>query len=473
MKGFTKSWLAALLGLWMMLAGARADAQGFGLSVTASPSPVGVSNSLTYTIIATNINTGGIPELVIITNTLPASTQFQSANNPFGSYVTNGNTVIFSFPNPIIINGVVQVTVTALPTTAASITDTVVVISGDSIYSAATSVVTQVTNAVTVSQADLAVAMTGPTSQVFSNDWMIYDVNVTNIGPNDAPGVFLTNTLPPGVGFISVSPSNKTFTVSIQSSNVIFNLGTLTNQAFMNFQLTVQPTNAGTWTFSSVVSTNGIYDPNPANNATNINVAVSNFLSNPGQLTATIVSTQKFNQLSGRLEQGVVLSNAGPTSVDSARLMVTGLTNLLSNATGTNNNHPFVTYASLLGTNQSAYLLLQFYPNQLPFSFSNSQLQAVGVTLPNLTPAAGLIPTNVAFIGRLPSGGIILTFSSLTNRTYTVEYTSNLLSTNWLAAQPLTLTPANYTYWIDYGPPETVSHPTNTTMRFYRVLLNP
>jgi len=202
-------------------------------------------------------------------------------------------------------------------------------------------------------------------------------------------------------------------------------------------------------------------------------VAVSNFLSHPGQLTATIVSTQKFNQLSGRLEQNIALSNAGPTSVDSARVIVTGLTNLLSNAVGTNNNHPFVTYASTLGPNQSVDLLLQFYPNQLPFSFTNSQLQAVGVTMPDLTPAAGLIPTNIAFIVQLPSGGMALGFPSLTNRTYTVEYTSNLLSTNWLAAQPLTTTPANYTYWIDYGPPETVSHPANTPMRFYRVLLNP
>jgi hypothetical protein len=74
---------------------------------------------------------------------------------------------------------------------------------------------------------------------------------------------------------------------------------------------------------------------------------------------------------------------------------------------------------------------------------------------------------------KLPSGGMLLAFPSLTNRTYTVEYTTNLLSPIWLAAQPLTVTPANYTYWIDYGPPETVSHPTNTPVRFYRVFLNP
>ena len=84
----------------------------------------------------------------------------------------------------------------------------------------------------------------------------------------------------------------------------------------------------------------------------------------------------------------------------------------------------------------------------------------------------GLVATNPPLFTRLPSGGILIAFPSLTNRTYTVAYTSNLLSP-WLVAQPLTWTPANYTAWIDYGPPETVSHPTNTPVRFYRLFLNP
>jgi hypothetical protein len=80
------------------------------------------------------------------------------------------------------------------------------------------------------------------------------------------------------------------------------------------------------------------------------------------------------------LEQNIVLSNAGPTSVDSARVIVTGLTNRLSNAMGTNNGNPYVTYASTLTNGQGgAYLLLQFYPNQSAFPFTNSQMQAEAV----------------------------------------------------------------------------------------------
>ena len=464
----------ALLAFGLVVAGTRAEAQSFsfGLFATGSPNPVIVSNSLTYTIIVTNLS-GFTPADTLVTNTLAGSFQILSVTNSQGTNSISGNVVVFDL-GVFNTGTIAQMAVTVQPMAQGTVADAVTVVSfTPAATPSSTNVITQVTNAPVLPQADLAVAMTEPTSQVFSNDWMVYGVSVTNLGPATAPGVFLTNTLPTNVAYKSVSPSNKTFTVSIQSSNVIFNLGALTNGAFRNFQLTVQPTNAGTWTFVSVVSTNGVYDPNPTNNSASINVAVSNFLSHPGQLTATIVSPQKFNQLSGRLEQSIVLSNAGPTSVDSARVTVTGLTNWLSNATGTNNGNPFVTYASALANGQGgAYLLLQFYPNQNSFPFTNSQLRADGVTMPNLAPAAsGLMPTNILLMARLPSGGVFLEFPTLTNRAFTVEYSSNLV--NWLAAQPITVTPANYTAWIDYGPPETVSHPTNTPMRFYRVFLNP
>jgi len=466
MKIFSSLRMFALLALGLMIAVSRLEAQGVGLLLGASANSIGVSNTLTYTVIVTNLT--GASQTFTVTNTLTGtSLQFGTPLATQGSNIISGSNVVFAL-GAIATNGTALMNVPVVPTSAGFITNTVLVAT-NGVFAVGEYIFVQVTN--TALGADVAVAIAGPASAVFTNDWMVYGVNVTNLGPGTVSGVFLTNTLPTGVGYIGVSPSSPA--PSRVGSNVIFNLGALTNGAFRNFQLTVQPTNAGTGTFVSVVNSTSITDPNPTNNSASINVAVSNFLSHPGQLTATIVSTQKFNQLSGRLEQNIALSNAGPTSVDSARVIVTGLTNLLSNAVGTNNNHPFVTYASTLGPNQSVDLLLQFYPNQLPFSFTNSQLQAVGVTMPDLTPAAGLIPTNIAFIVQLPSGGMALGFPSLTNRTYTVEYTSNLLSTNWLAAQPLTTTPANYTYWIDYGPPETVSHPANTPMRFYRVLLNP
>ncbi len=453
------AWLA--LG---MLAAGRLEGQSINYLVQ-NPVSVGVSNSFLFNITVTNL-AGSVS--VTMTNTIVGTTfQLGSATFSMGSASVGSTNVVFSLGS--MTNGQVATTTMAVtPTSAGSLSNLFsFATNGAFLGFGSLAPVVQVTNPAVV--ADLAVAITGPAAAVFTNDWMVYGVSVTNLGPGNATNVFLTNSLPPGVGYISVSPPIQRLG---SGSNVTFNLGTLTSGAFINLQLTVQPTNAGTLTFVSVVSTNNVIDTNPTNNSASFILVVSNFLSNTGQLTATIVSTQKFNQLSGRLEQNVVLSNAGPSSVASARVTVTGLTNWLSNATGTNNGNPFVTYAAALAMNQSAFLLLQFYPNQSAFSFSNSQLQADGVSPPNLAPATnGLMPTNILLIARMPSGGIFLEFPTLTNRSFTVEYSSNLV--NWLAAQPITVTPANYSAWIDYGPPATVSHPTNIPMRFYRVFLGP
>ena len=461
--------LFALLLLGLMVAGARVEAQvSLSYSILGSPNPALVNSNLTYTISLTN---NGIAVNIVVTNTLDAQCTFVSATNTFPGATTtnNGNVVVFSFNSPFDPNllPVAQMTVIAQPTAVGLVTNTVTFnIIGIPTFT--TNIVTRVTNAPSI-LADLAVAMKGPTMAVFSNDWMSYGVSVTNLGPNTAPNVFLTNTLPPGVGYITNSPA---FTRLGTGSNVVISLGSLTNGAFRNFVLTVQPTNAGALTFSSVVNSTTMTDPTPANNTASFTVAVSNFLS--GQLVAYTNSAQVPNGQVGYLEQTIVVSNKGPTTVAAVRVMVSGLTNRLANAVGTNNGNPFVVYSSSLDPGQSVNLLLQFYPNRTAFAFGNSQLHAVEVTPLNLAPPANL-SSKVNFTGifRMPSGGMLLEFPTLSNRTYTVEYTTNLLSTNWLAVQPALIAPANYTFWIDYGPPATLSQPTNSAVRFYRVFLNP
>jgi uncharacterized repeat protein (TIGR01451 family) len=484
MKIFSSLRMFALLAFGLMVASIRAEAQGFGISVTSSTNVIAVSNSLTYTINVTNL-TGETLE-VFVTNTFPATAQLLGASITPGLAITVTNANGFSFNNitldPSVPVSLIQtMTVTAEPTQGGLFTNTVVVaIFGVTNITAYLG--TQVTtNAAVLPQADLAVAITGPPSAVYTNDWMVYGVSVTNLGPDTEPNVFLTNTLPTGVGFKSVSPSNKTFTISIQSSNVIFNLGTLTNGAFRNFLLTVQPTNAGVLPFVSVVSTNNsVLDPDLTNNLASNNIPVLSYPA--GQLSATIVSTQQYDPQNGLVEQIILVSNVGPNAVASARVVVTGLTtNQLFNAVGTNNGSPFVVYAAPLDTNQSVNLLLQFFASDY-FSFTNSQLHPFAVTNLNLAPpAAAAVSTNVNItrIVKLTSGSpliigsMLIEWPSITNRTYTVVYSDNVLFSNAMMAMPSVVAPANRTQWIDYGPPTTVSAPPNSSNRFYRVFLNP
>jgi hypothetical protein len=239
-------------------------------------------------------------------------------------------------------------------------------------------------------------------------------------------------------------------------------------------QFTVQPTNAGVLKFSAFIGAPGVLDTNLANNTASTNITVANYL--PGQLVAEISSPQTYNMQNNLVEQGVRLTNQGTNSVSAARVVVLGLaaTNGLFNAVGTNNGNPFVVYGTRLDTNQSVGLLLQFAANNY-FPFDNSQLPAFAVTPPNWTAPAAPASTNINIIQifRLSSGRMLIWFPSVSNRTYTVVYTSNLSSTNWLMAQPSVVAPTTFTEWIDYGPPATLSHPANASARFYRVFLNP
>jgi uncharacterized repeat protein (TIGR01451 family) len=315
-----------------------------------------------------------------------------------------------------------------------------------------------------VIQADLGLAMTGPNQTVIVNYLMTYSVTVTNPGPNSASNVMLTNTLPPGV--IPISPTNQT-----GSSNLIINLGTLAPGSLTNLLFTVEPTNVGVLFFSASVGAPGVLDTNAANNFAGTNITVTNYL--PGTLVAFTNSPQIINFQNALTEQSITLSNAGASSVPAAMVVVTGLTNQLFNAVGTNNGSPLVYYSASLAAGQSVSLLLQYYPRGY-FPFDNSQLSAFPVPLPNWTLPAGTIDTNlITRMVELTNGDMLLEWPSTVGKAYTVVYSDNTSFSNAMVAPPAVMAPANWTQWIDYGPPTTVSTPASAGTRYYRVFQNP
>ena len=466
---FFKFRMFAVLAAALMLVGTKTEAQSsgsFGLSVTPSASSLLVSNSLTYTITVTNLL--GVLDDAVVSNTLPASVQLINANASLGGAVTNFGSIVVFDMGGLAFGAVAQMSLTVQPTVTGFLTNMVVVSTVEVTNIAATNVVVQVTN--TVIQADLGVTITVPATTIITNDLMAYAVSVTNAGPNDAPGVMLTNTLPPGVIFKGVSPTKPGFT--LVSSNLIFNLGTLSSGTFTNFQIAIQPTNAGALIFFASVGAPGVIDTNTANNSASNSITVMNYL--PSQFMAVTNSIQKPNPQNGLLEQSIKITNIGTNDVPAMRVVVVGLTNRLFNASGTNNGNPFVVYASALGTNQSINLLLQYFPRNL-FPFTNGQLQVFAVPVPDLTPPAASASTNVNItrIVKLSNGNMLIEFPSITNRSYTVVYSDNVLFSNAMIAPPSIVAPANEIQWIDYGPPATTNAPANSPARFYRVFLNP
>jgi hypothetical protein len=68
---------------------------------------------------------------------------------------------------------------------------------------------------------------------------------------------------------------------------------------------------------------------------------------------------------------------------------------------------------------------------------------------------------------------MLIEFPSTLGQAYTVVYSDNVLFSNAMIAPPSVIAPADRVQWIDYGPPTTVSAPTNSNARFYRVFQNP
>ena len=445
-----------------MMAGLRAGAQQYGLSVTPSANSILVSNSLTYTITLTNVGVGLLDTWV--TNTLSPSAQIQNATNSYnpGAGSISNNVVVFELGN-FPATQIAQMTVTVTPTAVGYITNAVTVGDPTEITNtASTNVVVQVTNVVT--QADLGVTMTGPKQAVITNDLMTYGVSVTNAGPNAASGVILTNIVPPGVVGISLPNQN--------SGTNLISLGTLPNGRSTNLFFAVEPTNAGVLPFSASVGS-ATPDTNTANNFASTNITVTNYLSGP--LAIATNSGQVYNPQNGLVEQSVTVTNNTNYAADAVRVIVTGLTTArLFNAVGTNNGNPFVYYSTGLPAGQSVSLRLQYAAGAY-FPLTNGQLRAFAVPTPDWTPppiAATSTNLNISRIVELPNGNILIEWPSITNRTYTVVYSDNISFSNAMIAPPSIVAPANRTQWIDYGPPTTVSVPTNTA-RFYRVFQNP
>jgi hypothetical protein len=120
-------------------------------------------------------------------------------------------------------------------------------------------------------------------------------------------------------------------------------------------------------------------------------------------------------------------------------------------------------------------LLLQYFPRG-PFPFTNNQLNAFEVSVPNWTPPAITTTStnvNISRIVELNNGWMLIEFPTTLGRTYTVVYSDNVLFSNAMIAPPSLVAPANRVQWIDYGPPATLSAPTNASTRFYRVFQNP
>ncbi|HEX8115777.1 MAG TPA: hypothetical protein VF521_00770 [Pyrinomonadaceae bacterium] len=111
--------------------------------------------------------------------------------------------------------------------------------------------------------ADVSVTKADSPDPVTAGRRLTYTVTVANNGPDRATGATVTDTLPPGVTFVSADASNGNCT---GTAPVSCNLGALRKGETAKVTIVVRPRTAGTLTNRAQVSANQ-GDPNTANNA--------------------------------------------------------------------------------------------------------------------------------------------------------------------------------------------------------------
>ena len=482
MKFFANVRLGLMFALVLVFGGMRAEAGlppsngGFGLTVTISTNLYFLNDNVTTSITVSN-GTGQFLDNVYVTNYFSAPVLYTSFTNFYtatNTAFTNGNVLSLNF-SPMTNGDVATATFTWQHLAFGVLTNTIFVTS-DTVTNTAS--LTNLTRVYT-DTADLGVGV-GVVSLAYvtnnfwaiTNDWVTYQVTVTNLGPGVAAGVLVTNTLPAGMSLIS---GNGT----LSSNNLIYTVGNLATGATTNFQYTVQATNTGALVLTAQVGAPNLYDPNLANNQTNTVLFATNYLS---ALQVETNTGQGFNPQNGLLEQTIQVVNTNASSAPAVRLVLSGLgTNKIFNASAINSGLPFVVAPAPLASGGPLNLRLQYltagtYP--FTFPFTNGQLHAYVVpasVLQYTPPPATQTSTNINInrLVKLPDGDMLVQFPAVLKQSYSVVYSDNIQFSNAMLVLPAYVAPGNVVQWLDYGPPATVSAPTNSTSRFYRVISNP
>jgi uncharacterized repeat protein (TIGR01451 family) len=238
------------------------------VGIVGAPNPTLVGGSLVYTISVTN-NGPAAASGVAVTNTLPPTVRVNSVDWSQGSVSVFGNTAIFN-AGLLTRNSYATATINVTPLQFGAITATahaVAVQPDPALANNTASVVTTVGQS-----ADLSVNLSANPNPVVINSNLTYSILVTNLGPNDATNVVMTQNLPGGVTVISNYVSQGT--IATNGSTLVCHLGTIIRNARATVLVYVTTTRLGSLTSTATVTAPQT-DPNPNNNSSSATATVS------------------------------------------------------------------------------------------------------------------------------------------------------------------------------------------------------
>ncbi|MCA9127805.1 MAG: DUF11 domain-containing protein [Planctomycetales bacterium] len=198
-----------------------------------SPDPVGVGNTLTYTILVTNTGPSTANN-VVVSDTLPTGLTFVSVSTTAGT-ASEAAGVITGNIASMAVAGTATITVIATVDAAfagATIANTATAVADEA------ALVTANSNTTVNPEVDLSIAKVDDVDPVDRGGRVVYTLQIANAGPSDATNVEVVDTLPAGVTFVSATGGTVT-PPGVGNTDVTIAVGNLASGGTATLTITV------------------------------------------------------------------------------------------------------------------------------------------------------------------------------------------------------------------------------------------
>jgi uncharacterized repeat protein (TIGR01451 family) len=230
------------------------------LAVTAVSVQTEIPSSQNFVTSLAISNLGPSSADVRLIDTLPSGVAFVSANTARGACTNSGRLVQCDFAG-MAAGEVAAVILTASPGALGAYTNVATVSGSVSELNQSNNSATNM--AVVVPAADLALTLSDRPDPLWLGENLAYVLTVTNRGPHAATAVLMTNSLPPGVTYLSAIPTQGA--CARTGSEVVCGFGAMPVGTSASVVITIRPTFPGLVTNTAVCLAE-LVDPNAANN---------------------------------------------------------------------------------------------------------------------------------------------------------------------------------------------------------------
>jgi uncharacterized repeat protein (TIGR01451 family) len=405
-------------------------------TVVQASTPTTADLSIAQSLSTSTPNVGDTVQLTIIVNNLgrldataatvsdllPAGLQLTGAVATQGTYSSaTGIWTVGALGN----GRVAQLSLTAKATVVGSLVNTATITASTPHDPNAANNVSTAT-LIVAAAADLSIAQTASTTIPVVGANFQLAITVSNLGPLGVTSATVSDLLPAGLQFVSAAPSQGTY----NASSGLWTVGALANGASAQLSLTVTGTTVGAVVNTATITASVPNDPNAANNAASVSLAVQ--ASAAADLSIAQTASTTTPVVGANLQLTVTVSNLGPLGATSATVSdvlpaglqlvssspsqgsyssSTGIWTLGPVANGVSAQLSFTTTATTTGSLVNTATIASSAPNDpnaanniasLTISPQQASNLIVVTRVSNSTPVVG---TNVVFTTTVTNGG--------------------------------------------------------------------